>query len=273
MNTTIIKKDNNKEINIGDTSLAHISPLIYLLKQSKNTEMVNNDIIEWDINGEKYYNNIQIFKDAYYMNNTTLFSSIGEREFNIKCKNYGIEHLKRINWTLYFGDKLTGVKHGTLKKFTDGIFSFCRENNIRTINQNFTQDTFDKNICEYIFKHNKNDKYFFVSPGLIYIIKSFINIKLENVKIFNINAYKYIYKNSILYLITDRSLYKHYNYGVVIDLEDIKYCYLKGRDTIIETNQQNKWESVDGVIEQYSTYCGLKLLHPEKHVLIKGIIE
>ena len=57
-------------------------------------------------------------------------------------------------------------------------------------------------------------------------------------------------------------------FGLVIDPANIRYAYLEGRDTKLETNIQAN--DLDGEIDQYLTECSLELKLPSTHLVIKG---
>ena len=56
--------------------------------------------------------------------------------------------------------------------------------------------------------------------------------------------------------------------GLVLDMDNIRYVALKGRDTKLETNIQAN--DVDGVIDQYLTECSVECKQPKTHMIIKG---
>ncbi len=58
-------------------------------------------------------------------------------------------------------------------------------------------------------------------------------------------------------------------YAAIIDVENIKYRPLKGRDTKLETNIQNN--DIDGRTDQYITEAGLEVRLPQTHALLTGV--
>ena len=60
----------------------------------------------------------------------------------------------------------------------------------------------------------------------------------------------------------------HTGYGMVIDTDNVRYAYLQGRDTKLNTNIQAP--DVDGVIDEYITECSLEVKLPKTHLLITG---
>jgi len=58
-------------------------------------------------------------------------------------------------------------------------------------------------------------------------------------------------------------------YGVLLDMECLKYRPLNGRDTQLETNIQDP--DLDGWKDMYMTDAGLEFRQVERHGLIYGI--
>lgn len=57
-------------------------------------------------------------------------------------------------------------------------------------------------------------------------------------------------------------------YGYALDVENIRYTYLKGRDTKLRTGIQAN--DKDGVVDEYLTECSLEVRLPKTHVKITG---
>ena len=56
--------------------------------------------------------------------------------------------------------------------------------------------------------------------------------------------------------------------AVVLDMKNIKYCHKKGRDTMWMENLEEN--DRDGRKAGFMTDCGLKVMHPKTHYLIKN---
>ena len=57
-------------------------------------------------------------------------------------------------------------------------------------------------------------------------------------------------------------------YGLVLDMKNIRYAYLNGRDTQLRTGIQAPDQ--DGVMDEYLTECSVEVKLPKTHMLITG---
>jgi len=57
----------------------------------------------------------------------------------------------------------------------------------------------------------------------------------------------------------------------IMDMNNLRYCHLRGRDTKYEANQQDRGD--DAFESGYITEAGLELHHPESHYVIHGLNE
>ncbi|WCD44088.1 putative major capsid protein [Caulobacter phage Kuura] len=57
---------------------------------------------------------------------------------------------------------------------------------------------------------------------------------------------------------------------LVLDMANLKYRYLTGRDVTYQPNLQ--LPGVDGMLAGYLAECGLELHHPETHMLLTGVL-
>ncbi|MEG1997334.1 MAG: hypothetical protein RR051_02710, partial [Clostridiales bacterium] len=137
---------------------------------------------------------------------------------------------------------------------------------------------FDAKVAREAFSYGSKDKLLVAGPYLAAAINDWATQKLvtdvgkdktQGITVKNlITSYgdmKVIYDP----LLKESSIYA--GYGFVLDLDNIRYAYLDGRDTRLNTNIQAR--DVDGVIDEYITECSVEFKQPKTHMLITGCYE
>jgi hypothetical protein len=88
---------------------------------------------------------------------------------------------------------------------------------------------------------------------------------------FGLNVTKYVTPfgvyNIVLEPLFEGAVYG--GYGVVLDVDNIRYRPLKGRDTKLETNIQSN--DADERQDQYITEAGLEVRLPKTHAVLTGV--
>lgn len=59
------------------------------------------------------------------------------------------------------------------------------------------------------------------------------------------------------------------SWGVILDMDNLKYRFLEGRDTKYETDLQE--DGVDGLAAGYISEVSIQVMHPKTHAVIKGV--
>jgi hypothetical protein len=81
---------------------------------------------------------------------------------------------------------------------------------------------------------------------------------------------KYVSPHGILNIVKHPLFEGYYNgMGMILDLDNVKYRPLKGRDTKLETNIQPN--DADYYKDQYLTEAGIMVKLPKTHAVIKGV--
>lgn len=220
------------------------------------------------------FNYCQIWKTPFGVTNTQNASLFyGGNDLSYQQKKKGIEHAVDMARSFYFGQKklLTTGTHP--KRSTAGLLAFLSENNYDAGGP-LTQDEFDQNICEVIFKYGSKEKLMLSSARVLSVINGWAMGKLQidqGEKTFGLAVTKYISPFGVLNLVHE-PLFEGAIYGgyaAVVDVENVKYRPLKGRDTKLETNIQAN--DIDGRTDQYLTEAGLEVRSPKTHALLTGV--
>lgn len=220
------------------------------------------------------YNYTQIFKTPFGVTNTQNATNMyGGNDLAYQRKKKGIEHLVDINRAFYFGERKEDLTGNKPMRTTGGLLSFLTENNY-DVGGPLTESEFDNNIAEVVFRYGSNEKLMLCSGRLLSVINGWAKNKLEvdqGAKNYGLNVMNYITPFGTLKLVYDPILEGavYGTYGIVLDIENIKYRPLQGRDTTLETNIQNNDE--DQRIDQYLTEAGIEVRLPQTHAVITGV--
>jgi hypothetical protein len=220
------------------------------------------------------FNYSQIFKTAFGVTNTQNASQFyGGNDLSYQQKKKGIEHTIDIARAFYFGEKKYDTTGTHPKRTTAGLLSFLTANNYDASGA-LTQSEFDQNVCEVCFKYGSAEKLMLASARVLSVINTWALGKLQieqGEKTFGLSVTKYVSPFGILNIVHE-PLFEGTTYGgyaAIIDVENIKYRPLKGRDTKLETNIQAN--DVDGRTDQYITEAGLEVRSPKTHALLTGV--
>lgn len=220
------------------------------------------------------FNYTQIFKTPFGVTNTQNASAMyGGNDLSYQQKKKGIEHMVDISRGFYFGEKKEDTSSGKPQRTTGGLFSLLTKNKYDAGGQ-LTQSEFDQNISEVAFRYGSSEKLMLCSARLLSVINGWAMGKLEvrqGEGTFGLNVTKYVTPFGVLNLVYE-PLFEgaiYGGYGVVLDVENIKYRPLKGRDTSLETNIQAN--DADERKDQYLTEAGLEVRLPDTHAVVTGV--
>jgi hypothetical protein len=185
----------------------------------------------------------------------------------------GIEHSVQMEKSFLFGElkKITGA-NGKPQRTTKGIMSYIT-NNTLDAGGNLTKANFDSYL-ESAFMYGSNKKLLLSSAKLMTKVNSFGDsaIRLEpGEDTYGLAITRYVCPHGELYLVKHPLLTGavYGAMGAILDMDELTYCPLKGRDTKIQTNIQDNDE--DAQKDQYLTEAGIEFKSPKKHGLIKNV--
>lgn len=218
-------------------------------------------------------NYCQIFRNSYGVTETLNASELySGNDLAFKRQKKLKEHLIEIESAFLFGEAAIDNTGAQPIRYTGGILEFITTNVTNHLGASLTETDFES-FLRSAFRYGSTKKYLLASPLLCSIINSFSSSKLQTmvgadtygVKIANyMNAHGelYISKHNLLAGTTYGA------YGIMLDMENVQYRYLRGRDTKLMTNRQNPGE--DQIKEEYLSECGLQLVHEKKHAVLRN---
>lgn len=220
------------------------------------------------------FNYTQIWKTPFGVTNTQDKSNMyGGSDLSYQQMKKGVEHKVDMERSFLFGEKklLTSGSHP--KRATGGLLSYLSQNNYDAGGA-LTKSEFDQNISELAFRYGSSEKLMLCSARMLSVVNSWGDAKLQleqGETTFGLSITKYVTPFGVLNLVYNPLLEGavYGGYGLILDVENIKYRPLQGRDTKLETNIQANDE--DQRKDQYLTEAGLEVRLPKTHALITGV--
>jgi hypothetical protein len=175
-----------------------------------------------------------------------------------------------MEYAFLFGAKSINTGGAQPLTTTEGILSTlkdCANNVTKTYTAAVTKDVLT--FCEKLFVNGSSERTCFCSPDVLSWFADNANQKLSfvqssNDKTFGLNITKYVTPHGVLNLILHPLLVSGYaGYLVALDLEDLYFRPLQGRDTQLKTNIQAPDE--DGERDMYITEAGVQIDMVLKH--------
>lgn len=222
------------------------------------------------------FNYTQIFKTAVQVSKTQEATKLyGGSDRAYQRRKKGIEHAVDIERAAWFGERSEHVTGDEIIRTTGGVLSFIA-NKCETYdaNNSLTEDAFEKEFLEDLFKYGSDKKTMFCSSRVISVINSWGRDKLQTVvgeDTYGLAIMKYVSAHGEL-LLVKHPLFEGSVYGkmgVALDLENVKYRPLQGRDTKLETNIQPN--DADYYLDQYLTEAGFMIKLPKTHGIIENV--
>ena len=185
----------------------------------------------------------------------------------------GIEHAIDMERTMLFGEKGKDVVDGQNRRSTGGILEFCTENVFDVSSTTLTEQSFVEWL-EDVFRYGSKEKMLFASARLCTHIDLWSLGKLQTLpknKTYGVAVKEYISTHGVLYVtkhhLLENAVYG--GYGIVLDMDNVAYCPLEGRDTKLLTNRQANDE--DAQKDEYLSEFGVEVRLPKTHAIIKGV--
>lgn len=222
------------------------------------------------------YNYTQIIKTAYSITNTlNAMKLYGGKELARLRKKKGIEHAMSIEYALLFGERKLDTSGAQPLTTTAGILSFLNgtDNIVELDTKSVTEDKARKealeDYIEKIFTYGSDRKVWLCSPDVITFVNRMAFDKLQliqadNDKTFGLDITSFRTPHGTLNMVHHPLLTQGYaGYSITLDMDELAYRPLTGRDTTLKTGIQLPDE--DGMRDQYITEMGLELRQPKKH--------
>lgn len=221
-------------------------------------------------------NYTQIFKTAIKVTKTQEATKLyGGSDRAYQRKKKAIEHAIDISRTAWFGEKKQEISGETVRRTTAGVISLLGSS-VPTYDASgsLTEKNFEKLFMEQAFQYGSKTKVLFAAPRVISVINSWGKEKMQvdnQSKEYGLAIMRYESAHGTLKIVRE-PLFEGTVYGkmgVVLDLENVKYRPLNGRDTKMETNIQAPDE--DSYKDQLITEAGFEVQLPKTHAILKGV--
>jgi len=187
----------------------------------------------------------------------------------------GINHAIDMERTMWLGKKGKDIHNGKPRRTTGGILEFLTENvlDVSAITGGLTEQAFTEWL-EDVFRYGSSEKILFACGRLCTIIDLWAQNKLKTVpgeRTYGVKVKEYVSSHGTLFIVKHK-LFEGPVYGgmgVILDMNNVAYCPLKGRDTKLLTARQDPDE--DAVKDEYITEFGVEVRLPKTHAIIKGV--
>ena len=229
-------------------------------------------------------NYLQIFKTSLTITGTEMQTTLyGGADLSLRQKMRGIEHSMKIESQFLFGQKkeyltssATNPTSSHPLRLTAGILSFITSNTL-SVGGALTEATFNNNFLKDVFTADKNfrkKRTLFVSPLVGAVMNQWGNGKIRLVpsdQTFGITVNRYLSffgeVNVVLHPLLEGDTYG--GYAIAVDLENVGYRFLTGRDTMLETDIVQ--DGTDKRTDQFLTEAGLQVRLEGVHGYAYGI--
>jgi hypothetical protein len=220
-------------------------------------------------------NYTQIFRTPFSVTNTANASKVyGSNKLLLQeQKDKGVLHRIDMERSFLFGEFKEDTTGTNVKRATRGLLGFLDQNTTDASGA-LTETEFNTWLRD-VFKYGSSKKMLLASPLVVSVIDSWGVGKLQLVPeaqaTYGLHVNRYICSHGEL-LIVKEPLFEGTIYGgyaAAIDLGNIKYRYMQGRDTSLKTNIQAN--DADGRRDEYLTEAGLEVRLPKTHGLLTGV--
>lgn len=201
-----------------------------------------------------------------------------EDDWKYEVKKSGVEHMKKIERTLFFGKKEQSVDvvnnaSGNPKRTTGGILNFI-QTNVFLASSVLTE--FEWNAwLETALKNGSTYKYVFCAPRVLSVVSNFAQGRLitkQDDKIFGITIHEYQTPHGVVKLVREPIFDEQSatnGTAIALDLQNLKYRFLADSDTSFLDNRQNN--DVDGQKGEYLTEFGLQFMLEKEASVMNGV--
>lgn len=223
------------------------------------------------------FNYTQIFKTSVQVTKTQEASTLvtgSDRAYQRRKK--AIEHAVDQERAFWFGEKSEHVSGSDIIRTTGGVMSFLTAGASNVLDVSgasnvMSEDTFEQYL-ESLFRYGSASKLAFCSARFITLINSYGRDKVQlnqGAKKYGLNIYTYQSAHGELNMVKQQLFEGGYSkLAVILDMENLKYRPMNGRDTKMNADIQPK--GADYFLDEYLTEAGLELQLPKTHGVILG---
>ncbi len=185
----------------------------------------------------------------------------------------GIEHAVDMERIMLFGERNRDQVGSQHRRTTGGILEHCTENILNVSATTLTEQSFVQ-WMETVFRFGSKEKILFACARLCTHIDLWGMGKLQTrprEKTYGLAVKEYMTTHGTLNVIKHHLLEGavYGGFGLILDMENIAYCPLEGRDTRLLTNRQANDE--DAHRDEYLTEFGIEVMLPRTHAIVRGV--
>jgi hypothetical protein len=228
------------------------------------------------------WNYTQIIRTPLGASNTELATATyGGNDLALQVKMRGIEHARAISLAAYFGKR--GID---LTNFPDprrtmgGVAEFIENggNVVSFANTQPTWDNFTQSVMRELFTYGGRNKIMLTGPNFAMWMDRWamagIRTRSEAKVKYGITVETLRTTFGDLPVVIDPLLARAEAFSTsafILDLDNIGYVPLEGRDTAFHVNLQEN--DRDGVKQEYITECSIEVRLPKTHMMLTGVKE
>lgn len=258
---------------VGSSEAAAIAEGDYILVMANSMPQGSNAPSEKRTNPFVQYNYTQIFKTPFSITNTLDASAqVGEDEMGRLRRKAGVEHAVSIEYAIMFGERSIDLTGSQPRTTTGGVLESLNStpNKLEKSLATVTEDDMD-NFIQKVMNYGSQSKLFLVSPSILGLFTKWAKEKLmvtSNEIKYGMNVLTYVSPYGELKMVKHPLLVDGYDgLGIVLDMDQVSYRPLTGRDTKLLTNIQEADE--DGERDMYLTEAGVQVKLPKMHGVVK----
>ena len=196
----------------------------------------------------------------------------GGKDISYLQKKMGIEHMKTMELKFLFSEPKNDTTTTSAPRRTTGGLNHWVSTNRTNASGTLTESEFET-FCRTLFRYGSKKKVLMASPLLVSAINSWAASKLDMVpsdKTYGISLKEYLSGHGSLYIVKHDLLEQDYSgYGFAIDVDNIEYRPLNGRDTKLQTNIQAN--DSDTRKDEYFTEAGIGVKLEKSHSVLYGV--
>lgn len=224
------------------------------------------------------FNYTQIFREPFAESGTAQATEnqVSPVDWALQTKKAGIEHAKDIEYAFLLGKKDVATVNSSEMRFTGGLIHQISTNQVDAGGA-LTEDEFNSGMA-LLFRYGSPRKLALGSAVFVSALNKFPaskQITTNNEKTYGMDVTTFTSPFGTLKLVYHPLLEgsKYGGYGVVVDLDDVRYRYLAAngfsRDTALHQNIQEN--DRDGRKAEYLTECGPAWGNEKKHGVFTGV--
>lgn len=251
-------------------TIANDAPLV-IIGNAHQEGAAKRDVLTTAL--EEKYNYTQIIRTPFGVTETfQATDSYGGNGLDYERRKHALEHRVDIERALLFGERAIDTSGTHPKRYTGGLLYWLITNR-KDASGTLTETEFE-DFLETGFQYGSTKKILFCSPKIISAVNYWSKGKLNMYpkdQTYGIAVAQYLSAHGEVMLVRHNLLEgaTYGGYGIMLDMEYVKYRPLDGRDTKLITNIQNPGD--DMVMDEYKTEVGLEVNLEKAHSVLFGV--